>query len=287
MLKRGEGMARLQIERVLNNNVLIADHPSYQEVVLIGKGIGFNRKQGDAIDTDLAEKFFVLKSEKEQKNYIKLLPFIDNELLEVIISAIQLIKQRTNSQLNEHIHVALTDHLMFAITRMRQGMEITNPFLIETKTLYRFEYEVASDVVELIREKTDVKLPVGEIGFIALHIHSAITNKTLSEVNQHSQLVSKLVAMIEEQLGIVIEKESIDYMRLVRHLRYTIERVINEEKVEEPEKISSLLKEEYPVCYNLAWKIIKVMQQSLKMKVFDAEAVYLTMHLQRIQKKNN
>jgi transcriptional antiterminator len=27
------------------------------------------------------------------------------------------------------------------------------------------------------------------------------------------------------------------------------------------------------------------MQQSLKLKVFDAEAVYLTMHLQRLQKK--
>jgi transcriptional antiterminator len=285
MLKRGEGMARLQIERVLNNNVLIADHPSYQEVVLIGKGIGFNRKHGDTIDTDLAEKFFVLKNEKEQQNYIKLLPFIDNELLEVIISAIHLIKQRTNSQLNEHIHVALTDHLMFAITRVRQGMEITNPFLIETKTLYRFEYEVASDVVELIKKKTGVSLPVGEIGFIALHIHSAITNKTLSDVNQHSQLVSRLIGMIEEQLGLDIDKESIDYMRLVRHLRYTIERVIKGEQVEEPDKISSLLKQEYPVCYNLAWKIIKIMQQALKKQVFDAEAVYLTMHLQRLQKK--
>jgi transcriptional antiterminator len=285
MLKRGEGMASLQIERVLNNNVLIADHPSYQEVVLIGKGIGFNRKQGDTIDTDLAEKFFVLKNEKEQENYIKLLPFIDNELLEVIISAIQLIKQRTNSQLNEHIHVALTDHLMFAITRVRQGMGITNPFLIETKTLYRFEFEVASDVVELIKKKTGVSLPVGEIGFIALHIHSAITNKTLSDVNQHSQLVSKLIRMIEEQMGIEIDKESIDYMRLVRHLRYTIERVVNGEQVEEPDKISSLLKQEYPVCYNLAWKIIKIMQQALKKEVFDAEAVYLTMHLQRLQKK--
>lgn len=285
MLKRGEGMARLQIERVLNNNVLIADHPSYQEVVLIGKGIGFNRKHGDTIDTDLAEKFFVLKNEKEQQNYIKLLPFIDNELLEVIISAIHLIKQRTNSQLNEHIHVALTDHLMFAITRVRQGMEITNPFLIETKTLYRFEYEVASDVVELIKKKTGVSLPVGEIGFIALHIHSAITNKTLSDVNQHSQLVSRLIGMIEEQLGLDIDKESIDYMRLVRHLRYTIERVVKGEQVEEPDKIASLLKQEYPVCYNLAWKIIKIMQQALKKQVFDAEAVYLTMHLQRLQKK--
>lgn len=278
-------MTKLRIEKVLNNNVLIAEHPSYEEVVLIGKGIGFNRKRGDTIETDSVEKLFVLKNEKEQENYIKLLPFINNELLDVIISAINLIKERTKTELNEHIHVALTDHLMFAINRMSQGMEIKNPFLIETKTLYRFEYEIASEVVQLIEAKTGVSLPVGEIGFIALHIHSAITNKNLSDVNQFSQLVSQLVAMIEEQLEIEIDREGIDYIRLVRHLRFTIERVIKGERVEEPEKIASLLKEEYPVCYNISWKLIKVMQQALKKKVFDAEAVYLTMHLQRLQKK--
>jgi transcriptional antiterminator len=50
------------------------------------------------------------------------------------------------------------------------------------------------------------------------------------------------------------------------------------EKVAEPEKITPLLKEEYPVCYNISWKLIKVMQQILKKNVFDAEAVYLTLH---------
>lgn len=278
-------MANLQIDKVLNNNVLIAEHPSYEEVVLIGKGIGFNRKRGDYIETDAVEKLFVLKNEKEQENYIKLLPFIDNDFLEVIISAIELIKLRANSQLNEHIHISLTDHLMFAITRASQGMEINNPFLVETKTLYRREYKVAIEVVELIKEKTGISLPVGEIGFIALHIHSAITNKNLSIVNQHSQLVSRLVTMVEDQFEIEIDKESIDYLRLVRHLRFTIDRVLKGERVEEPGKIASLLKEEYPLCYNLSWKLIKVMQQTLKLKVFDAEAVYLTMHLQRLQSK--
>jgi len=278
-------MTKLLIEKVLNNNVIIAEHPSYEEVVLIGKGIGFNRKHGDFIENDQVEKFFVLKNEKEQQNYIKLLPFIDNEYLEVIISAINLIKEITNSHLNEHIHVALTDHLMFAMTRASQGMEINNPFLVETKALYRREYEVAAEVVEFIKNKTGIFLPVGEVGFIALHIHSAITNKKLSDVNQHSQLVARLVEMVEEQFKFEIDRESIDYMRLVRHLRFAIERVIRGEKVDEPEKIASLLKAEYPVCYNLSWKLIKVMQQTLKMEVFDAEAVYLTMHLQRLQKK--
>ncbi|WP_066320363.1 transcription antiterminator [Bacillus sp. FJAT-29814] len=278
-------MAGLRIEKALNNNVLIAEHPAYNEVVLIGKGIGFNRKRGDLIDIDNVEKLFVLKNEKEQENYIKLLPFLDQNFHEVIISAIDLIKQRTSSLLNEHIHVALTDHLMFALTRASQGMEMSNPFLVETKALYRREYEVAKEVVEFIKEKTEIALPVGEIGFIALHIHSALTNKELSEVNQHSQLISKLVGIVEERFEIEIDRDGIDYMRLVRHLRFAIERVKRGERVEEPEKIAALLKQEYPVCYSLAWKLIKVMQQTLRMKVFDAEAVYLTMHLQRLQKK--
>ncbi|RHW31473.1 transcription antiterminator [Neobacillus notoginsengisoli] len=275
----------LAINKILNNNVLIADHPDYGEVVLIGKGIGFNRKQNELLDAAAAEKVFVLKNEKEQMNYIKLLPFLEEELQQLIISAIELIKKEAGESLNEHIHVALTDHLMFTVSRVANGMEIRNPFLIETKTLYPLEYKIAKDVLQLFEEKAGILLPEGEAGFIALHIHSALTNRELSEVNQYSQLVTTLVQMIEDQLGITIDKESVEYMRLVRHLRFAIERVKSGEKVEEPKAISLLLKKEYPLCYNLSWKLIKVMQQTLKMPVYDAEAVYLTMHLQRLQKK--
>jgi transcriptional antiterminator len=278
-------MATLIVKKVLNNNVVIAEHDSYDEVVLIGKGIGFNRTKGEALQNDIAEKMFVLKGEKEQEQYKKLLPFLNDETLSIIISAIELIRERTNSFLNEHIHIALTDHILFAINRLMRGLEIRNPFLVETRALYPFEYEIAREVVDMINIEADVQLPEGEIGFIALHIHSAMTNKDLSEVNQHSQLISRLTQMIEEQLGVELKKDSVDYMRLVRHLRYTIERVLSGERVEEPDKIAKLLKEEYPLCYNLSWKLIKVMQQTLWKPVYDAEAVYLTMHLQRIQSK--
>lgn len=278
-------MSAFSVKKVLNNNVVIADHLSHGEVILIGKGIGFHRSKGDELPADLAEKMFVLKSEKEQENYKKLLPQIDETVQAAIIEAIQHISNRVSGELNEHIHVGLTDHLVFSLNRMINGMEVSNPFFVETINLYPFEYGVAREVVEIIGDKTGIHLPKGEIGFITLHIHSAVTNKQLSDINHHSQLVTRLINVTEEQLDTEIDKESIDYMRLVRHLRFTIERVLSEEKVEEPEKITLMLKEAYPVCYNLAWKLIKIMQQVLKKPVFDAEAVYLTMHLQRLQKK--
>ncbi|WP_041086252.1 glucose PTS transporter transcription antiterminator GlcT [Jeotgalibacillus soli] len=274
-----------KIAKILNNNVLIARNEHDIEVVLIGKGIGFKRQTDSIIKQDEIEKLFMLTEREEQEQFKKLLPHIEDELLKVIISSIELIRERTKSFLNEHIHVALTDHLVFAVNRLMRGMAISNPFLIETRVLYPFEYEIAKEVVQLINEKAHIYLPEGEIGFIALHIHSAMVNKDVHQLNSHSQLISKLVQLIESQFDVTIDKESMDYMRLVRHLRYTIERVIRGERVEEPEKIASLLKQEYPMCYNLSWKLIKVMQQTLKKSVFEAEAVYLTMHLQRIQNK--
>lgn len=273
------------VKKALNNNVLIAISDQNEEVVLIGKGIGFNHKKNDSVNKEVIEKVFVLKNEKEQQHYKELLPHIDTEILDIIISSTELIRRKSKAILNEHVHVALTDHLVFAINRLARGLTIKNPFLSETKVLYPFEYEIAAEVVDLINQSIDINLPEGEIGFIALHIHSAITHNDISEINKYSQLISLIVETIEEQLNITIAKDRVDYIRLVRHIRYTIERVVKGEKLAEPEKIAFLLKNEYPICYNLSWKLMKIMQQTLKKPVYEAEAVYLTIHLQRLNNK--
>lgn len=273
------------VKKSLNNNVLIANNDQNEEVVLIGKGIGFHHKKDDSIRDGSIEKLFVLGNEKEQEHYKELLPHIDEDILQTIISSTELIRNKSKAILNEHVHVALTDHLVFAINRLSRGHSIKNPFLSETKVLYPVEYEIAAEVVDLINQSIDINLPEGEIGFIALHIHSAVTHKNISEINKYSQLVTFMIETIEDRLQISIDKDSIDYIRLVRHIRYTIERVVSGDKLEEPEKIATLLKNEYPVYYNLAWQLMKMMQQSLKKTVYEAEAVYLTMHLQRLNNK--
>jgi transcriptional antiterminator len=278
-------MEKYLIHKALNNNVLIATNSSGHEVILIGRGIGFGAKAGESIQQEKIEKLFVLNDPYEQEKYKQLLSNLDEDTLKVLIAAVEMIQRRVKQPLNEHIHVALTDHLVFAVSRMRRGMAIRNPFLLETKALYPEEYDIAADVTAMVNKQLTVALPEGEIGFIALHIHSALVNKKVRDLTRHSELIVQLVNMIEQQFSIEIDKNSIDYMRLIRHLRFTIERVLRGERVAEPKKITHLLKSEYPVSYNLAWKLIKVMQQTLQKDIFEAEAVYLSLHLQRIQAK--
>ncbi|WP_226585118.1 glucose PTS transporter transcription antiterminator GlcT [Halobacillus litoralis] len=277
---------QLKIKKILNNNVVIADHPTYEEVVLIGKGIGFNKEKGDDISFDKADKTFLLSNEKEKEQYVSLLPHIDEKLIDFMNDVLLHIEARMGQELNQHIHVALTDHLAFAINRAKKNLQFANPFLLEIESLYPKEYQIAMEVVTMVYDKMGIQFPEGEIGFIALHIHSAVTDKTLREINKHNQLITHLVGLVEETMEVEINKNSVDYHRLVQHLHRAIDRVYQGEHVGDEIRLSKMLKEEYPVCYNLAWKLIKVMQKQLNKPVDESEAIYLTIHLQRLTHKS-
>ncbi|MFQ3546242.1 PRD domain-containing protein [Halobacillus rhizosphaerae] len=277
---------QVTIKKVLNNNVIIAEHPSYKEVVLIGKGIGFNRKKDEAISFAKADKTFLLSDEKEKEQYMNLLPHIDESLIDFMNDILIYVEKRMGQELNEHIHVALTDHIAFAINRAKNNMQFSNPFLMEIESLYPKEYQIAMEVVTMAYDHMGIQFPEGEVGFIALHIHSAVTDKTLREINRHNQLISQLVTIIENNMGLTIDKNSVDYHRLVQHLHRVIDRIHHEESIGDEVRLANMLKQEYPVCYNLAWKLIKVMQKQLNKSVDESEAIYLTIHLQRLTNKS-
>ncbi|SDY16183.1 glucose PTS transporter transcription antiterminator GlcT [Salimicrobium album] len=273
------------VQKTLNNNVVIADHPSFKEVILIGKGIGFNRKPGDCIEPEIAEKTFLLRDPEQKEQYVNLMSHVNEELIPLMSDILLHVGERMEEPLHEHIHVALTDHLAFAFHRTQNALDFQNPFLSEIETLYPKEYQIALEVVTMIYDRTGVHFPAGEVGFIALHIHSAVTDKSLREINKHNQLITQLIEFIENQLELNINRKSIDYHRLVQHLHRAIHRVHTGETAGSQTNLDKMLKAEYPSCYNIAWKLIKVMQQQLNKTVDEAEAVYLTIHLHRLTQK--
>lgn len=279
-------MSSLQVAKVLNNNVIIADHPQYEEVVVIGKGIGFNRKSHDIIPLDVVEKMFILTNQQEQEQYKQLAVQIDERIIEVINEIIHYINKESKTPLNEHIHIALTDHIAFAIKRAEQGMTVQNPFLYETREMYPAEYRLAQHALEMIHNKLGVTLEEDEIGFVALHIYSALTDQHITEIKSHSRLIADMVKVVEDALNLNITGDSLDYSRLLTHLRFAIERIRRGEKVAATHRLEEMLKLEYPEVYSLAWKLTKMMERRLRRPVYAAEVSYLTMHLQRFVEKN-
>ena len=60
-------MKKYEVQKTLNNNVLIASDIDGNEVVLIGSGIGFGKKFGEPINHEQVEKMFVLNDPEETR----------------------------------------------------------------------------------------------------------------------------------------------------------------------------------------------------------------------------
>ncbi|GIM44872.1 PtsGHI operon antiterminator [Collibacillus ludicampi] len=270
-----------KILKVLNNNVVFAEGKSRSEMVLVGKGIGFAKNKGDTLLEDQIEKIYVLQGETHREQYLQLIEQVDPQIVGVCEEIIQRAIQEWDEPLNPHIHVALTDHIAFAIERMNNGQVISNPFLAEIRVLYPEEYKIAEWAVQLIRERTGYELPPAEKGFITLHLHSARTNQGVGKALRAATLIGELVAMIEEELGGPLDENSLDYARLVTHLRFAIDSAETGEFSEN--RLLPLLKRDLPLCYDLATRVVQAIERALQVQVPESEIGYLTIHLSRLQ----
>jgi transcriptional antiterminator len=253
------------IGRIFNNNiVLVHEPPDNQEIILLGKGIGFGQKVGSELDRSDAriEKKFRLEQEQHIRQYQSLINQVDQTVIDIAEEIISLVAKEISPDLNEHIHVALPDHIHFAIHRLRNGLEIVNPFLFEIRTLYAREYALAERAARMMEERFHIKVPESEAGFLALHIHSAVSYIPVTKAVQFTNVLAELVARIEQATGTRIDKQSMDYARLITHLRYAIERIRQGKPILHPlisEKLDVVVPED-EVGY-IAMHLFRLLQQ--------------------------
>ena len=71
---------------------------------------------------------------------------------------------------------------------------------------------------------TGYRISDDEAGFIALHIHSGLSDEAVSETLKATQLIDESMQIIEEHLEKEMQKEALNYIRLMSHLYYMVVR---------------------------------------------------------------
>lgn len=181
----------------------------------------------------------------------------DDDVMKVVIEVVDEIKDLIEEDVSDNLLLSLTDHIIFAIKRLDDQIFISNPFSNETEALYPREYSAAYIAVNMLNERLQVQLPESEVGFIALHIHSSISSQSIRDMNLMAEVITRAVRIIEHDLKIQVDKNSIIYSRFVRHISFAVQRVIANDSAPEQRNLENLLKVQYPVCYNVAIKIVK------------------------------
>lgn len=272
-------MEQYYVKKVLNNNVIIAIC-NCEEMILVGKGIGYNVKKGSQVANSKIENIFINKDDAINKNYGNLLKIIDNNIVGISEEIIHMCEKKLKLKFNESIHVSLPDHINFAIRRLEKGVKIENPFLQEMKVLFVNEYNLAEQALELINERLNVNLPKDEIGFITLHIRASINSTEVGQTFDYTRKIGEIMQLISKLLKKKFVKNSLEYARTVTHINFMVERIKNNKPIKNY-LLENIKKEMYNE-YDIGIKVAIKMEQLFSISVPEDEIGYIALHLRRL-----
>jgi beta-glucoside operon transcriptional antiterminator len=273
----------MKVERIINNNVVSAYDTNGNEVVIMGKGIGFQAKKGNEITRDLIEKVFYLESQTAVDRFKELIANLPLEHIQVSNDIITYANKVLNKKLNPNIYITLTDHISFAIERFRQGMMFENPFLWDVQSLYRREYLIGEYAVALIYKEIRIRLPVDEAASIALHIVNAEYNTEMSDVMNITKIIPNILQLVKDEFNITLTEQTLPFERFVNHLKSVAQRIVKKEQLDSIDSaFCDMTKNLYPQEFECSQKIADYLYEHYKQCIALEEMAILAIHIRRV-----
>lgn len=269
-----------KVVKALNNNGILAyDLLRRQEVIFLGSGIGFGKRPGEQFPGIAGAKQYALLNRRREMPLIKVVNGIQPIYLEATGRLLELAEARFG-KVNNDILLPLADHIALAAKRMKEGKELPNPFTADIRILFPEEFQTAAEGAAILEQMTGCKISEDEIGYITLHIHSALSDEDVAQSLTVARLARECIEMIEEGMGGRLEENSLGYSRLLSHIRYMLARIRKGEKI--PLDVEDYVQEQFPRAYALASQVCCRMGEELGLPVHQEENGFLGLHIQRV-----
>lgn len=172
-------------ERIIMNSDILNDIKLFDEYVIAAKLIQTLSRyiEQDIPEDEIGYVTMHLKGARYKNGIYDTSVLRFNELIisnyqltAMINKMIKIAERETGYELkkSDSLLIGLVDHLRPAINRLQMKLEIRNPLLKKIKEEYPHIFEVSILCSEVINDHLGFELPESEIGYIAMHIGSAI-----------------------------------------------------------------------------------------------------------------
>ena len=253
----------MEILRVFNNNVVLAKGGDGGEVILTGRGLGFQAKPGQTVDESKVVRTFVPSDGRDPDHLAQMLADIPPEIIRVVVESMQ------EAGLGE---------------RETGSIDITYPLLGEVSNLYPQEYAQGRAMLASLNARLDVTLPDGEATALAMHlVNAGFATGDLSYTYTMTGVIQQLLDIIDHSYGITLDRSSVNVGRFITHLRYLFVRIHQHQQLtDEPAPVMKVIRESYPAALRCARTIASLLELRLDTDISDDETAYLAMHVARV-----
>ena len=245
----------------------------------MGKGVGFGRKVAERIEVRPEDRLYSLQKYKERGGAKEIVKSIAPEFLE-LTNAVLNEAEKVFGKIDRMVLFPLADHIAFAVKRIQNHEQISNPLTEDIRVLFHMEFKVAESIRPLLKKQFQIDIEDDEIGYVALHIHSAIEDEKVSQAMQMARSVRECISMVEEAIGKPIDIASIILQPSDESYPLYGGKSLSGEKLKV--NMNDYMEVKFPESFGMAQVICDRVGTSLGVKLEEVETGYLAMHIERV-----
>lgn len=276
--------APAKISKILNNNaveILIKGEP----FIVLGTGVGFQRHAGETIALDGSQRIYALLNRVVRNRFWTLAQEIPYDCFELTQQIIDMAETRLHTTFNTSLLLSLADHIYFAAQNRLQGRPGAGFESEELKRLYREEFDVALDALAMVEKHYGIEFERKEATSIAFLLVGAEYHVDGEKITRIQNAIKSITAIIDEELDCAVENDPVRSARLLIHLKFFLQRVVNNEPEEDGGftgiSISTSGETEQKI-ERIITRIDAYMQREFSYSLSATERLYLLIHLARI-----
>ncbi|AKK03979.1 PRD domain-containing protein [Corynebacterium epidermidicanis] len=273
----------MRVLRIFNNNVVLAATGEGGEVVVTGRGVGFQTKPGDVIDDAKIVKVFYPADGRDPDHLAEMLAFIPAEHIRLVIEAMGKAGLSAEQQGKITLVIALADHLSGAIRRAVEGTSISYPLKAEVQQLYGEEYQQAVRLVDILNQSISTAISPEEATAFTLHlVNASFTSGDLTYTYQMTGLIEQMIEIVAQGTDSSTLDE-ISIARFITHLRYLFVRIAQHRQLSgETSPVTTAIMEAYPEAVACARLLAELTELRLGEPLTEDEVSYLALHVARL-----
>ncbi|OHO65378.1 PRD domain-containing protein [Corynebacterium sp. HMSC036D02] len=271
----------MQLLRVFNNNVVLARRGA-EDVIVTGRGIGFQAKPGTEVDPAKVVKVFVPDSGRDPDHLAAMIAGIPGEYVQLVIDAMHSVDMSEALRSKLTLVVAIADHIHGAVSR---GNTVSYPLEAEVRHLYADDFALAQQLLDAINSGLHKPLAADEAVAITLNlVNAGFAVGDLSGTYRMTGLIQQILAVIGSHNDTELNSEDISVARFITHLRYLFVRMAEHQQLDSDDRqVATAISARYPDAVETAQMVANLIELRLDSALTPDEVSYLTLHIARLQ----
>lgn len=272
--------------QILNNNLVLTKNDAGDEIIVKGKGIGFQKSKGDIIDESKIEKIFTFDKSTHGKRFQSFLSAIPAEYISLTDKIVDYALVQYDMKLSDSLYIALSDHLEGVCSRYEHGIQMPNGLLFDIQRMYQKEYDIGRYALRLLKKEKQIDLKNDEAGYIAMHFINAQTENNIGDIYSITKIVGEVLDLVQSHFRIIFDEKDYNYQRFQTHLKFFAQRLLmGNMYYEQEDGLYEMIKERYHDVYQCVLKIAWHIEENYHYEMGKEEMLYLMIHIERVKSR--